>query len=84
MTTEVFAVSYEETIHHEGDQRSRDFPGHGYGEYTESKTIFKSFNSQKEFEDWVKVETSRPYGKKFKAYRCTPIEVTTEVKIVIK
>lgn len=29
----IFRVQH---VHHEADQRSKDFPGHGYGEYTES------------------------------------------------
>lgn len=42
-------------IHHESDQRSRDFPGHGYGAHTEEVKSFKffAFTDKEDLEDWI-------------------------------
>jgi len=83
--THIYAVTYTEQIYHEGDQRSRDYPGHGYPAYTEDKLIFKAFKNEKEFKDWIIEETNRQYSKKtFRAYKCTPIEIKTELTFEFK
>lgn len=45
-TGEHWAIIIPGTIHHEGDQRSRDFPGHGYPSYTESTTSYKWYETE--------------------------------------
>jgi hypothetical protein len=83
---EVFAVVYTETIHVEGDERSRTHPGHGYPAHTIEHQVFKEFKDENEFRAWIEDEM-RPgrFGqpRKFRAFRCTPVAVTTEVKINI-
>lgn len=63
-------------VYHEGDERSRECPGHGYPAYTEEIEAFKyyAFESktewQKEIDDIVRAnETASAYRKKsFKAF----------------
>jgi len=42
-----------------GDQRSRDFPGHGYPEHTVESTEVIEFTSEKEFTDWIHKEEGK-------------------------
>lgn len=43
-----YGVITKSTIHHEGDERSRTSPGHGYPAYTETIQSFQHF---KDYED---------------------------------
>lgn len=85
-TKEVFAVVYTESVHIPGDERSRTHPGHGYPEHTQHYSVFKDFKDEAEFRAWVEYEM-RPgrFGtpRKFQAFRCTPVAITTEFKINI-
>jgi len=53
-------VFTSQSIYHEGDERSRTHPGHGYPAHTEViKSIdYISFTTLKEMEEWV-VEAER-------------------------
>ena len=48
-----YGVVLTRHINHEGDERSRTHPGHGYPAYTESVTEFRSFKSKEDFEEWA-------------------------------
>ncbi len=79
-----YAVILNEQIHHEGDERSRTNPGHGYPAYTETISTFKPFKTYDEFVDWVTVEKSRVYGSKsFTAIEYEEVKITTSIKINI-
>lgn len=84
-TKEVFAVVYTESVTIPGDERSRTHPGHGYPEHTQEYRVFKEFKDEAEFRKWVQSEMDRRYGtaRKFQAFRCTPLAITTELKINI-
>lgn len=41
-----YAVIKQKQIHHEGDERSRTHPGHGYPAYTETVTSFETFRDE--------------------------------------
>lgn len=45
----------QESIYHEGDERSRTDPGHGYSAYTETrhKVIYTTFKDAQEMSDWI-------------------------------
>lgn len=75
-----FVVFTQRTIHHEGDQRSRDYPGHGYGSYTEDTVQMRVFESEEELKQWVLLN-----GKEnFKAFKLSPVsfEIETKIKVV--
>ena len=75
--SEVFAVVFTETTHIEGDERSRQYPGHGYPAHSVDHQVFQSFPNYNDFEKWVKTETERKYGRRaFKAFKLIPIDVS--------
>lgn len=79
----VFAVVYVELTHVPGDQRSIEHPGHGYPAHTLKHNIFKSFEDEKAWREWIDREMRRSSPTKFSAYRCIPVEVSSEVKVNI-
>ena len=50
----------QRSIYHEGDQRSRDNPGHGYGAYTEEirETEYLLFASEADLRQWLLLQES--------------------------
>jgi hypothetical protein len=54
-------ITTTETI--PGDQRSRDYPGHGYGEHQVERTTIKKFKDLAAVEEYVRCEDESKYGK---------------------
>lgn len=80
-----YAVIIEKNIHHEGDERSRTHPGHGYPAYTETVKEFKEFKDEAEFRAWIERQESRSYGREsYKAIAFKPVEIKTKVSFDIK
>lgn len=71
------AVIYEDSIYHEGDERSRTHPGHGYPAYTETVRTFKEFKDETELKEWI----TRNENKRFKVIRYEELEVKKEITI---
>lgn len=61
----MYLIITTRTIYHEGDERSRQFPGHGYPAYSED------FHRLEEFESYG------PFAEKVKSYLKdkTPIKI---------
>lgn len=76
-----YAVIYKDTIYHEGDERSRTHPGHGYPAYTETIDKIQIFKSQEELEDWILRNNTGFSRKTFTAIRYQELSVQTEVKV---
>ena len=76
------------SIYHEGDERSRTCPGHGYPEYTETiHTIdYFPFTDEKGVNDWIVARelNKKPYGndEPYQVIRSTPLvaELIASVK----
>lgn len=71
------------TIHHEGDERSRQCPSHGYPAYTETINIIRQFvfTSLTEFENMMaKLSEST---QRFKGMSVTPARITKRVSVSI-
>lgn len=76
------------SIYHEGDERSRTCPGHGYPAYTETiyTVDYIPFADEKGVNDWIvnKELNKKPYGENepYQVIRSTPLvtELTTSVK----
>ncbi len=84
-TPYTFAVIIERSIHHEGDERSRTHPGHGYPAYTETVKEFKEFKDEAEFRAWVEREESRKYGReKYRPIAFKAVDVKTTLSFNIK
>ena len=63
------------TIDHEGDERSRTHPGHGYPAYTETVHEFRA---------WIEREENRKYGRMtYRPIAFKPVVVSTTVNIQI-
>lgn len=65
-----------------GDQRSRDYPGHGYPEHTETTISLREFRDEAEMAEWVKRETTRGYSSsKFTLIRYEELTYDTKIDI---
>lgn len=51
------------TEHIPGDERSKQWPGHGYGEHQVERTTIKKFKDLAEVEEYVRREDESKYGK---------------------
>lgn len=76
-----YAVIESYSIYHEGDERSRTNPGHGYPAHTETVEKFVPFKDKAELERWV--ERQIRYESRFKVieYREMAVKTTTSVEI---
>jgi hypothetical protein len=78
-----YAVIYKDTISHEGDQRSRDFPGHGYPAWTETIEKIQTFPTRDKLVDWIE-ENSTGYNRKsFTAIEYNELKVTTKTEVTL-
>lgn len=77
MTT--YIIITDKSIHHEGDQRSRDFPGHGYAEYTETVQQSTEYDDYDKF--IKKVNLLERDKQSYRAYSAERLTVTTTVTV---
>jgi hypothetical protein len=77
----LYAVIYKDTIHHEGDQRSRDCPGHGYPAYSETIEKIQTFKDEAALKEWILNNTTRYNSKAFTAIKYQELKVSTEVVV---
>lgn len=78
LTQPHFAVLTFEFIHHEGDERSRTHPGHGYPAYSEGVTKYHAFKTQEELETWLRLNESQ---KNYAVLQVTPLTVERSVAV---
>lgn len=82
-TTEHFAVLTQNsrTIHHEGDERSRTHPGHGYPAYTETieSINYQAFATKEELESFLQHESR--WGRTCRVFKVTPMMVRAFVEV---
>jgi hypothetical protein len=76
-----YAVVYDETISHAGDERSRTNPGHGYPAWTETVAKIEMFESLDKLKAWVEKNNSGYSRKIFQAIKYQELKVSTEVVI---
>jgi hypothetical protein len=79
-----YGVIYGESIHHEGDERSRTNPGHGYPAYTETVQKLETFDTEEKFKAWVKRNSEGYSRKTFKAIKYQELQVETELVVKVK
>lgn len=75
-----YGVIYSDFIHHEGDERSRTHPGHGYPAYTEEVKTFKEFKTEDELKLWIE----RNRNKNFKAIGYEELKIDYKVEVSLK
>ena len=70
------ALVLKTNIDHEGDERSRTCPGHGYPAHTETvhSIDYIPFNSKKEMDEWVVKAETKTYEKpKYRLIEAQPL-----------
>lgn len=77
----LYAALSSRSIHHEGDERSRTNPGHGYPAYTEDFVEFIPFKTRAEMESYVKSEQA--HGRTPHVIEYSKLTVTTTVHIAV-
>jgi len=82
--TEHYAIIENRSVSIPGDQRSIDFPGHGYPASTEHFLEYVAYTEKQEWEDEIKKRLSATYGdKNFLALKVTPAEIKTSFEVKI-
>lgn len=75
-----------QSVYHEGDERSRTNPGHGYPAHTEIiETIeYIPFNSKQEMDQWIiNVETTKYNKPKYKLIEAKPLSAIVSATVSI-
>lgn len=81
-TGEAFIILTPTSVYIEGDQRSRDCPGHGYPAHSEDYWNLEVFETEEEWKSEIlKRQTSKYGNKNFKAYRATPAKINVNVTV---
>lgn len=74
-----YAVIHTDSIYHEGDERSRANPGHGYPAYTEQVEKIKIFSDKQTMIDWI---SSRGKYDTYTAIKFEKLTVNTSIEVV--
>jgi len=79
-------VFFEKTsIHHEGDERSRTNPGHGYPAYTEQITTPVFSKDETELKSRLASYMRYGYNREIpQVFSLTPVEISSEITVKIK
>ena len=75
----LFIVLSKRTIHPEGDQRSRDCPGHGYPAYSEEVSVVTEYFD----EESLKAALLPMKLNSVQVFKVTPVTFTKNVSIAI-
>lgn len=76
------AVLIFKTIWHEGDERSRTCPGHGYPEHSENVVLYRVFKDDEEMRDYVQRQETTIYGKdNYQLIEAVPLNVQVRTTI---
>ena len=78
-----YAVIYSDSIYHEGDERSRTNPGHGYPAWTETIEKIQTFKDEAALKEWILKNNTGYSRKTFTAIRYQELKVSTEVQVTL-
>jgi hypothetical protein len=78
----MYLIITSREIYHEGDERSRQYPGHGYPAYSETVKHVEEFDGYGPFHKRVAQLTERK--EQFKVYSAEPMKVTTTVEVKVE
>lgn len=79
MSKEFFIVIEKSTVYHEGDERSRTHPGHGYPAYSEEVDRIRRFTDEASLVMHVKRNINDL--QKMEILRCSKVEISTTVQL---
>lgn len=78
VSVDKYAVIYTKSIYHEGDERSRTNPGHGYPAYTEQVETIQTFDNLDGLKEWI---SKKGKYEKFKAIKYQELTISTEIVV---
>jgi hypothetical protein len=78
----MYLIIVASAIYHEGDERSRTNPGHGYPAYTETVHRVEEFDGYGPFHKRVVQLTERK--EQFKVFKAEPMKVSTSVEVKVE
>lgn len=81
LENKVWLIVKSRNIYHEGDERSRTHPGHGYSAYTETVEDTTRFINYDAF--FNEVDELMKRGDKFLAYEAVQLTVTATTNISV-
>jgi len=72
------------SVYHEGDERSRTCPGHGYPAYTETihSIDYIPFNNKSEMEAWVVKAETKTQKDPYRIIEAMPLTVQLTASVV--
>lgn len=84
--TECWVIAAATSVHHDGDERSRTNPGHGYPEHTDHYvTLYTVFTDEEEFKSELAREvksSSQSFSTtKYRGFKITPYTTKTVVEV---
>jgi len=60
----------------------KNMSGHGYFAHTDRTQVFQEFKSREEWEEWIRREEQKDYGKRnFKAFVCREAGISHKIEI---
>jgi hypothetical protein len=80
---EHFAILEFSSIHHEGDERSRTNPGHGYPAYDEPSVKYIAFDTKEEFLYEIRRRSMNTYSPSFVALSSKKLVPTYTVDVKV-
>ena len=78
-----FAIFEANSIHVPGDERSRQYPGHGYPASTEYFLSYIAFDTKEEWEADIQERSSRKNGDAFIAVHIIPAKIETKIVVSV-
>lgn len=79
-----YAIIKSTTIHHEGDERSRTNPGHGYPAWTETVKQIRIFDTKEQWLDYIERESLSRNPDNFIPIVFQEVEVEKSVIVKVK
>lgn len=76
-----FALIEQATVYHEGDERSRTHPGHGYPAYSENVLRYQAFDTKQQL--LQAVSTLINSNAKFAVMEVKPLQTRTNLQISV-
>lgn len=78
-----YAILIPHTTHHEGDERSRTNPGHGYPAHSTHHWNIETYPTEEKWHEEIKQRISRK-DTNFKPVKITPATMTATINVQIQ
>lgn len=80
MAKDHYAIVTNVTTYHEGDERSRTNPGHGYPAHTTTESVYIPFETSDELLD--EIRTNKRWSREpYQLIRASPVRVRTTLSL---